>query len=156
MVTSSSMDTKLRMCSDPMWQIYRVARKYSDTKISIWNIFSLGDIGDFWLWISFSTTLPLSSKCANIQIGPLIRKLSPPANQTHLWVSLWEINPVLLWRACAIAKCVTTYGPPCTLYIAKYLKTMAYLKCTRSHKQTTKCDNHYWWLNNARCSTSRR
>ena len=115
--------------------------------------FSLCDIGDFWLWISFSITLPLSSKCKNIKMGPLIRKLSPQ-NQTHLSECLYGKSTLSLYGACHSAKCVTTYGPPCTLYITKYLTTVAYLKCTCIHKQTTKCDNHYWWFNNARCSIS--
>ena len=69
---------------------YRITHSchYSDTQISIQNIFDLADICDIWLWISFSTTLSLSSKCKNAKIGPLIRKLSPRKPDPSLSVSM--------------------------------------------------------------------
>ena len=51
-----------------------------------------------------------------------------PANQTHLWVSLWKINPVPPWSV--PQQSVTTYGPPCrkistiwpkTYYLSRHL-----------------------------------
>ena len=40
-----------------------------------------------------------------------------PANQTHLGVSLWEINPVLLWSVCHCKVSLLTGHP---VYITFY------------------------------------
>ena len=89
------------------------------TKFSIWNIFGLGDIGDFWLWISFSTTLPLSSKCANIQIGPLIRKLSLRKPDPSLSVSMGN-QPCPSMERVPLQSVSLLTGHPVCLYIGDF------------------------------------
>ena len=102
----------------------RISIKYtgwpisSVTKISICNIFGLDDIGDFWLSISLSTTLPLSSKCARTSKSAHSFASYRPASQTHLGVSLWEINPVLQWSVC---HCKVCHYLRATLYIIRIL-----------------------------------
>ena len=75
----------------------------------------LSCIGDFWLGASFSTTLPLSAKCANIKMGPLIRKLSL-LNQTHLWSVSMGNQPCPSMKRVPLQS-VTTYEPPCRLNV---------------------------------------